>query len=100
MNHRVFKLEMTEAGAECLEVAPRQVDQVGKMLQQWVGSNQWGKHFQNPNVMISPRKTPRKKNGGNPPLFQTQEAGHVWLLKFLGFWASKDFFGMMVGPAI
>lgn len=30
MNHRVFKLEMTEAGAECLEVAPRQVDQVGK----------------------------------------------------------------------
>ena len=25
MNHRAFKLEMTEAGAECLEVAPRQV---------------------------------------------------------------------------
>ena len=88
-------VEMTEAGAECLEVAPRQVGK--KRAMGWF--KPMGEALPK-SQCHGPRKTPRKKNGGNPPLFQTQEAGHVWLLKFLGFWASKEFFGMMVDPAI
>lgn len=70
MNHRAFKLEMTEAGAECLEVAPRQVGKKRAM-----GWFPMGEAL--PKSQCGPRKTPRKKNGGIPPLFQTQEAGHV-----------------------
>ena len=71
MNHRAFKLEMTEAGAECLEVAPRQVGKKRAM-----GWFPMGEAL--PKSQCGPRKTPRKKNG------------HVWLLKFLGFLASKE----------
>ena len=56
MNHRAFKLEMTEAGAECLEVAPRQVGKKRAMG--------WGKHFQNPNVARGKRL--EKKMGESP----------------------------------
>ena len=66
MNHRAFKLEMTEAGAECLEVAPRQVGK--KRAMGW---------FPMGEALPKSQCGLEKKNGGIPPLFQTQEAGHV-----------------------